>query len=275
MLAIQKPSHSNAWSDEDTPVIDELLSRLGITAYPNPDGSVEVLTAKFPDDGSKTVRVEMDPVVSLTSLEEPLFQIQDSDDNSVLLSVQRGFGRVTAIAQDDWVTNDNIADHGHATLLWELVNQGDVRGLWIVRGDSIPRFLDLLVRYAWPALLAFALLVCLWMSRASLRFGPLLEVEEDERRGLLDHLDAAGRFLWRCQAYGPMIRSVRFGLVKEIGRRRPAWATLSDEEKVSRLAAASDLSKQRVRSALLADDIKDNHGFVLAVKDLKKMESNL
>ena len=72
-----------------------------------------------------------------------------------------------------------------------------------------------------------------------------------------------------------MIRSVRFGLVKEIGRRRPAWATLSDEEKVSRLAAASDLSKQRVRSALLADDIKDNHGFVLAVKDLKKMESNL
>jgi len=275
ILVIQKPGHSDAWKDKDVPVIDELLTRLGITAYPNPGSAEEILSTPLPGDASRTVEIEMEPVVSLTCLEEPLFDIKDSGDNMVLLSIQRGFGRVTAIAQDDWVTNAKIADHGHATMFWELVNQGGVSGLWVVRGDQVPGFLRLLGRHAWPALAAFGLLVILWMLRAGLRFGPLLDTEESERRSLLEHLDAAGRFLWRCHAYGPMLRSVRSGLVREIGRRRPAWVTMGDTDKVARLAELSDLSKARVRSALLADDIEDNHGFVLAVKDLKKMESNL
>lgn len=275
ILVVQEPVVDDAWEDEDVPVLDELLTRLGITAYPVLSSSTETIATGLPGDPRRKVEVEMDGIASLTSLEEPIFQIKNSRGSVVLLSVTRGFGRVSAMVDDDWATNEKIAEKGHATLFWELVKGSEPSGLWVVRGDQLPGFLKLLGRYAWPALIGFGVLVILWVMRVSGRFGPLLAEELPERRSLLEHLDAAGRFMWRCHAHEPMLRTLRNGLVREIGRRRPAWTRLGDEERISRLAELSELSEQRVRTALLAENIEGSHGFVLAVKDLKRMESNL
>ena len=73
------------------------------------------------------------------------------------------------MVDDDWLTNDHIGENQHATLFWELLKQSNPAGFWAVRGDRVPSFLKLLVQHGWPALLAFALLVVLWIRRASLR----------------------------------------------------------------------------------------------------------
>lgn len=275
VLVLQKPQNDDAWEDENEPVRDELLLNLGITAYPVPSSSIETISTPLPGDSKRRVNLEIDGLATLDSREDPIFEIKDSADSVVLLTVARGFGRVTAIVDDDWATNEKIGDHDHATLFWELVKGTEPSGLWLVRGDDLPGFMALLFRYGWPALLAFGVLVLCWVVRAGARFGPLLEVEVGDRRSLLEHLDAAGRFLWRCHAHEPMLRPVRENLVREIGRRRPAWARISDEDKVARLAELSDLSTERVQHALMEEKIGDAHGFVLAIKDLKKMESNL
>ncbi len=274
IAVVHPPKDDERWDNEENPVSDELLTRLGITAYPILSSTVDTIPVTLPGEPGKG-ELEIEDKATLTSLEEPIYQISDGNNSVVLLSVARGFGRVTAVVDDAWTRNGKIGEHDHATLFWRLVNATEPSGLWIVRGDKLPGFLAMVVHHGWPALTAFGLLVLIWFLRAGARFGPMLKDEEPERRSLLEHLDAAGQFLWRCQAHEPMLRPMRDHLVREIGRRRPDWARLDDDDKILRLAELSDISTQRVHTALLAETVEDAQGFVRAVADLKTMESNL
>ncbi|MEL6346307.1 MAG: DUF4350 domain-containing protein [Myxococcota bacterium] len=110
-----------------------------------------------------------------------------------------GGGQVAVIGGAHLWVNHHIGESEHATLLWELVAaiRGDTKkALLVVRGGASSIW-ALLWRYARPAVVSLATLILIGLWRSSRRFGPMLPERGRERRSMVEHVEAAGGFLWR------------------------------------------------------------------------------
>jgi hypothetical protein len=91
---------------------------------------------------------------------------------------------------------------------------------------------------------AMPLLVC-WLWAASRRFGPALPAPRSQRRSLVEHIGASGRFLWR-EARGTALYEAVLDELRQRNRlRHPAWAELPVEEMAQRAAALSGWRRPR------------------------------
>ena len=116
-------------------------------------------------------------------------------------------GRVTVLPSLRFLRNSAIAENDHAELGWRLASTSKP-ALLFVRLTS-PGFMEWLTSDAWPALVAAALLLMLWLARIIPRFGPLEPDAPPIRRSLLEHIVASGRFLWSRGAAAELVEAVR------------------------------------------------------------------
>ena len=180
------------------------------------------------------------------------------------------------LAEHAFLTNTRVGEYDHAGVAWELVHLvGKPAGIWIVLSDDMPGIVSLLVAKAWPALLAAGLLLGAWLWFVGGRFGPALPEPELSRRSLREHLDAAGRFLWRRRAGRALLAVVRRRLEERLLRRHPDLAAIPLADAVPRLAEISAITPARLEAALLAEDIADPRRFTQAVRDLQKLANRL
>ena len=125
----------------------------------------------------------------------------------VALTFPMGRGRVTVLPSLRFLRNSAISENDHAELGWRLASTS-VPALLFVRLTS-PGIMEWLASDAWPALLAAALLLLLWLARIIPRFGPLEPDPPPVRRSLLEHIVASGRFLWSRGATAELVEAVR------------------------------------------------------------------
>ncbi len=124
--------------------------------------------------------------------------------------VPYGRGAVTVIADGGMFTNDRLGLEGNAELLWYLATGPDHRRVvQLVARESYPSLLALLWHYCRAALASglAALAALLWHS--VVRRGPLLQPAAVERRGIAEHILAAGRFLWRHKHAALLLEALR------------------------------------------------------------------
>lgn len=125
-----------------------------------------------------------------------------------VLHFARGEGRVTAINDVRFATNDELARGDNAEFLWQLAQVGGAATQVLIYRGHTETLWQWLLRNALAVLLALAALLLLWLWSAMPRFGPRLPDPQPVRRRLLDHLAASGRFLW---AHGQRQRLVAAG----------------------------------------------------------------
>lgn len=172
------------------------------------------------------------------------------------LQIAYGAGRVTAVNDLRFATNDELARADHAEFLWQLVRTGPARQVLIYRGHT-ENLWQWLTRKAWAALIALAALIVLWLWQAMPRFGPRLPDPEPVRRRLLDHLAASGRFLWsrgqRARLAIAACRAAHLALL----RRHPHLAGARPAEQaqflVRRFGIAAAAAERIVEPALVRD----------------------
>ncbi|MEZ6183387.1 MAG: DUF4350 domain-containing protein [Planctomycetota bacterium] len=175
-----------------------------------------------------------------------------------------------------WDSTPPIDAKDHAELLWELVSAwGEPSRAILVYDDAYPSLWTLLVKHAWPLLISLGVLVAVWLLGASRRFGPLLLPLPLGRRSLLEHLEAAGYFMWRQDAQRPLIEASRDALRAVIRRRRAHLAHLPDDQLVPALAADLGLAHQTVHHALCAPIPHRAEGFTLLVADVERLRRAL
>ena len=121
---------------------------------------------------------------------------------------------------------------------------------------------------------ALALLVC-WLWAASRRFGPALLAQRAERRSLVEHIAASGRFLWREARGATLYEAVLDELRQRIRRRHPAWAELPVEEMAQRAATLSGMAPAAVRSALTGGARRREEDFVHDIQTLETLRKRL
>jgi hypothetical protein len=123
------------------------------------------------------------------------WSVGDGAGGLALAEIRRDRGRVLIVAglADLW-TNDQIGEHAHALLLWDLATLEDAPLLF----TAIPEPALLpgqVARRGWPVLVAAAVLALLALWRVWPRRGPMWVPPAPERRQLREHVVALGRFL--------------------------------------------------------------------------------
>ncbi len=237
-----------------------------------------------------------------------VLQAQESDPaNPHLLHLKWGKGHFTLLTDVWFLHNARIDAHDHAAFFWALLNlQQRPQHVWLsyplskgaADKDSIrrkstqagdcedcsddqqfeegmPSLWTLLWEQAWYLLVSLSVLLLFWLWSASRRFGGLLKPPSQQRRRLLEHIEASGEFLWHTGHTASLLRGVRQHLFKELQRRHPLWSTLPPQDLSQCLAEHCALSVDRVQCALYEQQISSAATLTDAVQCLNHIRRHL
>ena len=164
---------------------------------------------------------------------------------------RHGSGHVVFVA-DDLFSNNRLAWHDHGELLLGLVElQPTARHITFVEWLETLHWHQALWSNFPHAVVGIALFLCLLFWRAVRRFGPVETATETERRSLIEHVEASGRWLWSVPSgrellLGAVRRTVETALL----RARPELRGLDARERTVRLAATCSIPAEQLHHAL-------------------------
>ena len=256
---------------------DPILEAFAVALAPRgPSDERPVLDVEAgPDHTPLRVELRLPPRLRSLGWEEGEWAFP-SPDGAFILRFTHGTGEVIVLSDADFLDNEHIGDHEHATFLATLLDSNPpIKNVSIVLFDATPSLLSLMARHAWTALVSGAVLLIAWIAYAGLRFGPLLPEPEAGRRSLMEHIDATAMFLWRHQQTEPLVESVRHGLRARLSVLQPAWTELPRKELVAQLAEASGMPPVRIDQALHEPAPRDPVQFLRTVRTLEELRKAL
>ena len=217
-------------SDEAIQTLRELLEKIGKRAQ-------KFQTVKLPDGTS--LKARFNPRLRLRDIEEDsdwqISEVPPDDENpedngDYGLSHVWGKGRITVLANLDFINNGVVGDADHAALFVYLTSLAKGQDVWFVHGIEVPALWRWIVNHAWAVLIATALLLITWLWMISRRFGPMLPVRSTERRSIVEHVTASARYLWRGKQGQALYRLLCNDFHKRACLRHPHWSQLPEQE---------------------------------------------
>ncbi|TPG48906.1 hypothetical protein EAH75_10520 [Rhodanobacter glycinis] len=159
-------------------------------------------------------------------------------------------GSVSLLVNLDTLSRNALKHPAAQQFGWRLLapNMGNGRVYLVYALDGIS-FLKMLLRDGWPALLALTLLLAGWMASSSARLGPLMPAPVLHRRALLEHVQAAGEFLYRRDGGRSLHNLACHTVLARLRRRDPACAMFNGDALYARLAERSDLDALQIAQA--------------------------
>ena len=165
-----------------------------------------------------------------------------------------GAGLVTTLADSSPLLLPSLQTHPDgAPLLWSLTAAGgQPKRVRVVLQGSDGSIWGLLLERAPAAVLcaAFAALVGLWRLRA--HFGPQAAEAAAPRRGLVDHIDAVGAFLYLRVGADPLLDPMRRAALRAWERSLPGLSALPPAGQAEALAPRTGLGAPALEAALSA-----------------------
>jgi hypothetical protein len=253
---------------------DLLMDLLGIEAdyeSEQPEGGVTVDTVTMQDGAA--LRVDLLPSPRLIDENEQTVWRHEFRGGVRMLALERGEGRITVMATLAMFGNRDIGRLDHAELLAHLARSqsGEV---WMLRYLDAPSLLDWLWEHAAYALAALGAFIAVWLWRVVVRFGPLLPGPAPDRKSLLEHVRALGRFYADQGETSRLLQRVRTDAQAVFDRTAPE---LRGAEGSRRLKEAARLTGLRARDLVAAFDAQPHSAkdFTHAVRTLALMRSRL
>jgi hypothetical protein len=176
--------------------------------------------------------------------------IGDAREGYAFARLTYGDGQVSLLSDLTPLSYGELKDTTAQRFVLRLLAPHEREGhVWLLYALDGPSFWLALFTRGWPALLAFAVLLLAWMARRGERLGPLMPAPPLQRRALLEHVQAAGEFLYRRDGglglHGLACRAT----LARARRQDPACAGLDDEALHQRLAEQHGLDPAQVARA--------------------------
>lgn len=235
---------------------DPLLDALGVRriAVKRPKGaqarceSSEPFEVVLPGrEGGSLVRLSRSMRLDAPDAE---FSFDGGLGNAILI-MRRGNGQVTVLNELDFAANRSIGTEQHARFLWELVSPvPDGAMVYFFNRPGKLSLTGWLREHAWAPLWGAALLLLFWLWQVAPRLGPIAPDPVRERRRLLDHLRASGRFLWSRGGTQRMVDAARDSCLRRITRTHPDFLAVPDAERPRWLAGVLGWPEERTRQLL-------------------------
>lgn len=184
----------------------------------------------------------------------PAFRFGDEAGEFVRV-YQEGRGQVVLVA-DNFFDNNSLKRFDQAELLLGLVQMrlaadSKANHVSIVQTLDIPKWYLTLWKNFQAGLIGIACLLLLLFWVALRRFGPILPDPDDERRSLIEHVDASGRWLWKLPGGRDiLLNATRAATNKLLQRRVPQLQRLERPEQIRHLAETVRLAPDDLVLAL-------------------------
>jgi hypothetical protein len=159
----------------------------------------------------------------------------------LMVTFRYGDGTITLVPSMDPFSGRGLEDPVARRLVVRVLHLDDTEQsaalVYRVDGD---RIWSLLFTRGWPAMLALALLLAAWAVSRAVRLGPLLDTRRADRRALVEHVQAAGEFLYRRDHGRGLHARVCAGVLTRARRLDPGTDDLEGESLHARLAERFD-----------------------------------
>ncbi|WP_346948678.1 DUF4350 domain-containing protein [Dyella sp.] len=147
-----------------------------------------------------------------------------------------GDGEVSLLSDLAPLSNRELGHAAQQRFALRVLAPSEERHVWLLYALDGPSFWLALFTRGWPGLLALTVLLLAWMAMRSARLGPLMPAPPLQRRALLEHVQAAGEFLYRRDAgLGLHALACRAALARA-RRQDPSCVELEGEALYERLA---------------------------------------
>ena len=210
---------------------------------------------------------------------EGLEQVKIGNDLFIIRQ-QRGDGLITVVSDLAFADNYNLQDYDHAELFWHLIHGkhtalSQPAGVWLIHSDEMPNLLAIIWRHFWAVMLMLAALFIIWVLRVSRRFGPMIPKASEDRRNLLEHIDASGEYYWKQQQQQILLDSSRQALQQRLQQRIPGWQAMTDKAQATLLAKRTQLSESHITLLLSGDITRNAHEFTETIKQLEQIRTKV
>jgi hypothetical protein len=186
-----------------------------------------------------------------------------------LLRFRHGAGTVTLLSDNRFFSNTEIDEQDHALLLARLV--GDAPRCWLLYSTQMPSLLELTWKHAPYLLVSVCLTLSVLLWWLTNRSGPLLVQTRSQRRDLLEHLQAAGEFLWQQDRAAGLQTQTRRQIEKRWRRSHPRLSRLDRQARCEWLAQRTDLDPEAIDQALYRQQT-DERGLIRASAILQRLD---
>jgi hypothetical protein len=213
------------------------------------DGPSEIATRVRLDGAREPLAVRFEPDRYL-GLDESVQGAPSAGERPRLVSLSVGTGSLTVLSDTEWLANGRIGEHDHALLAVNLVLPGPGGKVWLLYDSAVPWLGAILWAAAPLALLSGGGLLAVWLWSLGARLGPLEPPPDRRRRDLLEHLDAAGAFLWRHGRASRLVEPARRRILADWERHRPELRRLDPGAQAAAIAQAVGRPAEAVADAL-------------------------
>jgi hypothetical protein len=174
--------------------------------------------------------------------------IGDTKSGYVFLRFRVDDGTVSLLGSLSALSNEGLRGQAQQRFVRRLLDPGFGGGrVYLIYALDGPSFWIKLLTQGWPALLALSLLLVAWAAARGERLGPMIPVPPIQRRALLEHIQAAGEFLFRRDSGYTLHSMACRTVLARVRRMDPICVTLEGDVLYERLA-----ERYRLDPALLA-----------------------
>jgi len=290
--AIPDYGYSSDYDDDEEDIADEDELEFEEDVVYDPIADQVYVYSNYLDydetlDGAGTTTFELDDSDDLLEIDfDDLYALEYTENREILrigdvfgdrvISVPYEQGLITVVSDMDWIENISLDEHGHARLLFYLVTlHGTPSEVIILNSDDMPPLWEWLWHVN-PWLISLSgLLLLMWLWRAPWRFGPLLPADEAPRRRILEHIQAAGHYLWNSRQPEALLEGLRNDLIYRALQTHPDMHRLSAEQRIHRLADVCNLPAEQVHQALLANHPRNRQAFLQQVNTIETIRKQL
>lgn len=176
--------------------------------------------------------------------------VGNAKDGYLFARTGLGKGTVSLLASFAPLSRNQLKLMPAQQFAWRLLEPNRGRGtIYLIYALDGPSFLKFLWINGWPGLIALALLLAAWMAMRSARLGPLMPAPALHRRALLEHVQAAGEFVYRRDGGRSLHRLASDTVLARVRRRDPACVMLNGDALYARLAERSALDAAQIAQA--------------------------
>ena len=190
-----------------------------------------------------------------------------------LLYFDIGEGSITITSDNRIWENQRIDCHDHAYGLWRLINpKGRV---WFLINQDAPSLAEIIWRNASYGVTAGIIALILWLWANSLRFGPVLIVEQTGRRSLAEHIHASAMLLWRKQQHPQLLIILRKEILEQLDAQHPNLDQAAGAQRIEFLHQLTGINHADIKQALFADALHHPQEFSVAIAHLQTIWKQL
>lgn len=240
--------------NEQTRMVDDMLSYFGFSLV-----DIDLPTDESEADDVEEAESEYDYSVDLDLARQRLQVFHDETESTTLsddagiVAARRAFGNgyLTVVVESAFFTNNELDEHDHGRLLLDIVfGYVETEKVWLVYNARFTPFWKLIwdnAPYAVAGSLAL-LIIAMWAAMPV--FGPSIQADVPIRRSIIEHIRAAGTFVWKQHGAADLGEGAIRAVLHRAEERHPGLGRLAPKTQAQLIARLTGFDPQTILDAI-------------------------